>query len=145
MSPTRPSVPWHAFGSMLPDIVRGNRFLVAVGQPLQDTRFYNRYYSMLERMGLIRLKTVTEIENEPPLPGLNNFYFTLFTGTAGEAAVWIIDFPTLVLIIAAGFQVGLLAVSGVDATRAIFGSYSNIVFALMGLSSIWQLFRQRFH
>ena len=59
----RSQVPWHAYGAMLPDIVEGNRFLIAIGRPLQNTRFCDRYYSMLERRGLIRLKTSDEIQN----------------------------------------------------------------------------------
>jgi hypothetical protein len=62
MALNQSQVPWHAFGDMLPDIVEGNRFLIAIGRPLQNTRFCNRYYSMLERRGLIRLKTSDEIQ-----------------------------------------------------------------------------------
>jgi uncharacterized membrane protein YuzA (DUF378 family) len=59
--------------------------------------------------------------------------------------MWLCDFPTLVLIIAAGVQVGLQALFGVDAAGAIFGEHSRYVFMLMGLSAVWQIFRQRFH
>ena len=59
--------------------------------------------------------------------------------------MWLLDFPTLVLIIAAGFQAGLQAMFGVDAAGAIFGGHSNIIFVLMGFSAVWQLLRQRFH
>jgi hypothetical protein len=68
MALNQAQVPWHAFGGMLPDIVEGNRFLVALGRPLQNTRFCDRYYAMLERRGLIRLKTSDEIQNATPPP-----------------------------------------------------------------------------
>ena len=58
--------------------------------------------------------------------------------------MWLLDFPSLVLIIAAGFQVGLQAALGVDAASTIFGDYSKAVLILMGLSAFWQLSRQRF-
>jgi uncharacterized membrane protein YuzA (DUF378 family) len=57
--------------------------------------------------------------------------------------MWIIDCPTLVLIIAAGFQLGLLGF-GVDAAPAIFGAYTNVAYMIVGASAIWQLSRQRF-
>lgn len=59
--------------------------------------------------------------------------------------MWLVDFSTLVLIVAAGLQVGVQAIFGIDLARAIFGSYEQVVFVLMGLSAIWQLLRQRFH
>lgn len=58
--------------------------------------------------------------------------------------MWWFDFPSLVLIIAAGIQVGLDAFFGWDVAGKLFGDYAPIVFQLMGVSAIWQLFRQRF-
>jgi len=58
--------------------------------------------------------------------------------------VWLIDFPTLCLIIAAGFQAGMLAIFGVDAAGVLFGGYEKLVFELMGISALWQLCRQKF-
>jgi len=55
----------------------------------------------------------------------------------------VIDFFTLLLVIAAGFQVGL-QVAGIDMTGYAFGRYEGIVFVLMGLSAVWQLARQKF-
>jgi uncharacterized membrane protein YuzA (DUF378 family) len=57
----------------------------------------------------------------------------------------LIDFPTLVLIIAAGIQLGLLGFFGWDAAAAIFGSYAKLAYMVIGASAIWQLFRQRFY
>lgn len=58
--------------------------------------------------------------------------------------MWLVDFPTLLLIIGAGLQMGIQAIFGIDAAAVIFGPYEQVVFVLMGLSAIWQLFRQRF-
>jgi uncharacterized membrane protein YuzA (DUF378 family) len=43
-----------------------------------------------------------------------------------------------------GLNVGMLAVSGYNAAGVIFGPYSHIVYALVGVSAVWQLSRQRF-
>jgi hypothetical protein len=65
----QPKTPWHAFGPMLPDLVEGNRFLIATGQLLRNTRFYDRYYAMLERKGLIRLMASDKIGYTPSRRG----------------------------------------------------------------------------
>lgn len=59
--------------------------------------------------------------------------------------MWFLDFPTLILIIAAGLQLGLQGFFGIDAAAMIFGAYKTIVFEIVGVSAIWQMFRQRFH
>jgi uncharacterized membrane protein YuzA (DUF378 family) len=59
--------------------------------------------------------------------------------------MWFMDFCTPVLILAAGFQLGVQAVFGVDTAAVIFGSGERIIFIFMGLSAVWQLLRQRFH
>jgi len=59
--------------------------------------------------------------------------------------MWFVDWPTLVLLILAGINVGVLAVSGYNLAHAVFGSYSYVVYALVGLSALWQLARQRFY
>ena len=58
--------------------------------------------------------------------------------------MWIVDFPSLVLIIAAGFQLGVLGLFGFDAAAAIFGAYTKAAYIVAGLSAMWQLSRQRF-
>jgi uncharacterized membrane protein YuzA (DUF378 family) len=58
--------------------------------------------------------------------------------------MWFFDFTTLVLIIAAALQLGLQSAFGVDVAGAIFGAGERILFILMGLSGVWQLFRQKF-
>jgi uncharacterized membrane protein YuzA (DUF378 family) len=59
--------------------------------------------------------------------------------------MWIMDFPSLVLIIAAGFQLGVLGLFGFDAAAAVFGAYTKAAYIVVGVCAIWQLFRQRFH
>jgi uncharacterized membrane protein YuzA (DUF378 family) len=58
--------------------------------------------------------------------------------------MWLVDFPSLVLIIASGFQLGLLGLFGWDAAATMLGSHVNAAYLLVGLSAVWQLFRQRF-
>ena len=59
--------------------------------------------------------------------------------------MWIIDCPTLILVIAAGLYLGLVGVFGWDAAGDLLGAYKNLAFMVIGLSAVWQLFRQRFH
>jgi uncharacterized membrane protein YuzA (DUF378 family) len=56
--------------------------------------------------------------------------------------MWIIDFSSLVLIIGAGLQLGILGLFGWDAAAAIFGAYTKAAYIFGGASAIWQLFRQ---
>ncbi len=58
--------------------------------------------------------------------------------------MWLVDFSTLLLIIAADFQLGLQGFFVIHGVEWIFGAWANAVFALMGLSAVWQLSRQRF-
>jgi len=58
--------------------------------------------------------------------------------------MWIVDFPTLVIIIAAGMLLGVQGFSGFDAARVLFGEHTSLVFIAVGLSALWQLTRQRF-
>jgi uncharacterized membrane protein YuzA (DUF378 family) len=57
--------------------------------------------------------------------------------------MWILDFPTLVLIIAASLYLGILGLFGYDAAVMVFGAHVKFVFVLVGASAVWQLFRQR--
>jgi uncharacterized membrane protein YuzA (DUF378 family) len=52
-----------------------------------------------------------------------------------------IDLLTLVLVLAAGFQVGAQAFFGFDPAMAIFGSGGKFVLMAMGASALWQLVR----
>jgi len=58
--------------------------------------------------------------------------------------MWFLDFSTLVLIIAAGMQLRLQAFFGWDLAGTIAGNWAPDVFMAMGLSSVSQLFRQKF-
>jgi len=58
--------------------------------------------------------------------------------------MWFLDFSTLVLIIAVGMQLGLQALFGWDLAGTIAGNWAPDVFMAMGLSSVSQLFRQKF-
>jgi uncharacterized membrane protein YuzA (DUF378 family) len=60
-------------------------------------------------------------------------------------SLWLLDFPSLVLIIAGGFQLGLLGLFGWDAAAAIFGAHTKAAYIAVGISAVWQLLRQRFH
>jgi uncharacterized membrane protein YuzA (DUF378 family) len=62
-----------------------------------------------------------------------------------ESSLWILDFPTLVLIIFAGFQLGLQGFFGINAAGWLFGNGVKVFYMLIGLSALWQLMRQRFH
>jgi uncharacterized membrane protein YuzA (DUF378 family) len=60
-------------------------------------------------------------------------------------SVWILDFSSLILIIGAGLQLGLLGLFGWDAAAAIFSAHTKAAYIVVGASAIWQLFRQSFH
>ena len=59
--------------------------------------------------------------------------------------MWFIDLATLVLVILAGLQLGIVGVFGFDAAQTFLGGYTQLLYLLMGLSSVWQLCRQQFH
>ena len=58
--------------------------------------------------------------------------------------MWMLDFPTLVLVLGAGLLVGLLGFFGWDVAPAIFGAHAKIAYMIVGASALWQLSRQRF-
>jgi uncharacterized membrane protein YuzA (DUF378 family) len=55
-----------------------------------------------------------------------------------------IDTVTLVLVLAAGIQLGLLGFFGFDAALWVFGSHTTTAYQVTGASAVWQLMRQRF-
>ena len=59
--------------------------------------------------------------------------------------MWLIDFPTLVLIIIGGFDLGVLGFFGFDAATARLDPYARIAYMAVGTSAVWQLMRQKFH
>jgi uncharacterized membrane protein YuzA (DUF378 family) len=58
--------------------------------------------------------------------------------------MWLIDFPTLIFIIVGGLDLGVLGFFGYDAAAAAFGAHAKIAYMVVGVSAVWQLFRQRF-
>jgi uncharacterized membrane protein YuzA (DUF378 family) len=58
--------------------------------------------------------------------------------------MWLIDFPTLIFIIVGGLDLGVLGFFGYDAAAAAFGPDVKIAYMVVGVSAVWQLFRQRF-
>jgi len=55
-----------------------------------------------------------------------------------------IDGPTLLIILIAGFYLGLLGIFGFDFIDWSIGDhYKRWIFALVGLSAVWQFTRQR--
>jgi len=58
--------------------------------------------------------------------------------------MWLIDFLTLIFVIIGGLNSGLLGFFGYDAAAAVFGPHVKIAYMVVGVSAVWQLFRQRF-
>jgi uncharacterized membrane protein YuzA (DUF378 family) len=58
--------------------------------------------------------------------------------------MWLIDFLTLVLILAAGFQLGIQGVFDFDVTGWLLGTDAAIAYDVIGAAAIWQLLRQKF-
>lgn len=58
--------------------------------------------------------------------------------------MWALDFPTLVLILAAGFELGSLGMFGFSLFGWALGSWKLLAYDAVGLAAIWQLCRQRF-
>jgi uncharacterized membrane protein YuzA (DUF378 family) len=55
-----------------------------------------------------------------------------------------IDFLTLLFVIAAGIQAGLIGFFGLNLAEVIFGSYVTLAYEVVGVSAVWQLLRQKF-
>jgi uncharacterized membrane protein YuzA (DUF378 family) len=72
----------------------------------------------------------------------SNLSFTLARDKG--IAMWLLDFPTLVIIIAAGLDLGVLGFLGYDAATAAFGAHTKIAYMVVGCAAAWQLFRQKF-
>ena len=61
-----PTVPWHEYGDMLREIAVGHPFLISIGLKIPNRKLTYRYFSWLQRRGLIRLKTTAEIMAQEP-------------------------------------------------------------------------------
>jgi uncharacterized membrane protein YuzA (DUF378 family) len=55
-----------------------------------------------------------------------------------------IDLVTLLLILAAGLQVGIIGFFGVNFAEMLFGSHIVLIYEIVGVSAVWQLLRQKF-
>jgi uncharacterized membrane protein YuzA (DUF378 family) len=54
-----------------------------------------------------------------------------------------IDFLTLILILTAGIELGLLGFFDFSLVTWLFGSWHRYAYDIIGVSAIWQLSRQR--
>jgi uncharacterized membrane protein YuzA (DUF378 family) len=55
-----------------------------------------------------------------------------------------IDFLTLILILVAGIELGLIGFFGFSFLTRLFGSWYTVAYDVIGVSAVWQLTRQRF-
>lgn len=55
-----------------------------------------------------------------------------------------IDFITLLCVLAAGVQVGVLGFFGFNAAEWLFGGQTILAYQIVGGSTVWQLLRQRY-
>jgi uncharacterized protein len=62
---------------------------------------------------------------------MGNFWFTP------------IDFFTIVLILIAGIELGLIGFFGFSLVGWLFGSWKSIAYDAVGIAALWQLSRQR--
>jgi hypothetical protein len=54
-----------------------------------------------------------------------------------------IDFLSLVLILVAGIELGLIGLFGFSVLAWLFGSWRPFVYDAVGVSAVWQILRQR--
>jgi uncharacterized membrane protein YuzA (DUF378 family) len=54
------------------------------------------------------------------------------------------DFFSLVLIVVAGIELGLIGFFGFSVVTWLFGSWRPLVYDAVGVSTVWQILRQRF-
>jgi uncharacterized membrane protein YuzA (DUF378 family) len=55
-----------------------------------------------------------------------------------------VDFFSLVLILVAGIELGLIGFLGFSVLTWLFGSWHFIAYDVVGVSAVWQILRQRF-
>ena len=55
-----------------------------------------------------------------------------------------IDFLTLVLIIVAGLELGVVGLFGFSLINWLSSNWKSTIYIVIGFSSLWQLSRQRF-
>jgi uncharacterized membrane protein YuzA (DUF378 family) len=57
--------------------------------------------------------------------------------------LWVVDWPTLIVVIVAGISLGLFGAFGFDAATWLFGDNASLAYIGVGACAIWQLCRQR--
>jgi uncharacterized membrane protein YuzA (DUF378 family) len=55
-----------------------------------------------------------------------------------------IDFFSLILILIAGIELGLIGFFGFSFLTWLFGSWHFVAYDVVGVSAVWQIMRQRF-
>jgi uncharacterized membrane protein YuzA (DUF378 family) len=55
-----------------------------------------------------------------------------------------IDFITLILILVAGIELGLIGFFGFSVLTWLFGSHYTVAYDVIGVSAVWQGMRQRY-
>jgi uncharacterized membrane protein YuzA (DUF378 family) len=55
-----------------------------------------------------------------------------------------IDFFSLILILIAGIELGLIGLFGFSVLTWLFGRWHTVAYDVIGVSAVWQLTRQRF-
>jgi len=61
-----------------------------------------------------------------------------------SGALGVIDFSTLVMILAAGIELGSEGAFGFSLFDWVFGAHKLLAYDFIGLAALWQLVRQRF-
>jgi uncharacterized membrane protein YuzA (DUF378 family) len=54
-----------------------------------------------------------------------------------------IDFLSLILILTAGIELGLIGLFGFSVLTWLFGRWHSIAYDAVGVSAVWQIMRQR--
>jgi uncharacterized membrane protein YuzA (DUF378 family) len=54
-----------------------------------------------------------------------------------------IDFVSLILVLLAGIELGLIGLFGFSVLTWLFGSWHFVAYDIIGVSAVWQITRQR--
>ncbi len=55
-----------------------------------------------------------------------------------------VDFFTLILILVAGVELGLIGFFDFSFLTRLFGSWHTVAYDVIGVSAVWQILRQRY-
>jgi uncharacterized membrane protein YuzA (DUF378 family) len=53
--------------------------------------------------------------------------------------MWMIDHPSMILLIVGGIDLGVKGAFGIDLGGRYLGGYTNAAYILVGISALWQL------